>query len=422
MESVVLRMALQAPNTPLVALRSILGIPTLQTRFDCDRVRLLLSIINTPQGSYVRQQLCDELELYDGIVVAEGDERLPAASGLWWHRTLQVLAVMDVAAAGDQSALPAGGGSWVDWARLVAAQWAGELRVSKETAAASRVAMLRVEARRRAREIQRCVASLGEVSELVDTPNLAPFVVDPKRDVTQLRIQLRGGRRTLFGHRHFHLDRCPWCTEQGMFTVPHLVRDCVIWEEERLEAWEKARAVAVAAGVDVAPHVAVLRHYWYHFTCGAAVPGEFLDLDLDRPTHFARGTAPATRHLRLALPVYQRMLGITGVFLRVLVSKTRELLEAGNPAWGYTPEVNARRVAADNHAAWELEEARAGEEDGGGDRLERALREAATAMETGDEARARAVLRQVFQDLEDAGEEEGTEEPAVEEDSEDGSV
>ena len=101
-------------------------------------------------------------------------------------------------------------------------------------------------------------------------------------------------------------------------------------------------------GGDVYQH----RDWWYRFTCGAAVPNDIIGLHLDASSHFARGETSATRHMRVSVAVYLRMLAITGAFIREVVERTRELLAAGNPLWSYTPEGNQPRVTI-NHRARE---------------------------------------------------------------------
>jgi len=175
-----------------------------------------------------------------------------------------------------------------------------------------------------------------------------------------------------------------------------------------MAAWEAARAVAVAAGVRVQANFNLWRGLWYRLTCGASVPHTFLALHLDRDTHFARGEVAATRHLRLAVPVYDKMLEVTGLFLQQLVVQTRELLDEGNPLWGYTPEQQRPRVTI-NHSARERaalrvagdgQEGELGSEEEGdsdgeeeGDVDEDVLRAVKAALEAGEEARARELLR-----------------------------
>jgi len=409
-ESVVLRMSMASPNTPLVALRSVVGLPTLQTRFDLDRLRMFLGFVATPARSYVRQQLCVELALWTRLRSGGGEHRVWARR-LWWERTMQLLRRMDAATTPALRAQhPRIPESWVAWARMVAESWEVEFNISSEIRLAYKAVLLEVEACRRRWELQRSAASLGEVRDLLDTPNVAPFVVDTRRDLVALRVQLRGGRRVLFGYRHFHLDRCPWCGLVGEFTVPHLVRDCHEWEATRVVTWERAAAIAAAAGVQMLPGtVEQHRQQWYRLTCGAAVGGDFIGLDLDRPTHFARGNVPATRHLRVALPVYERLLVVTGAFLRELVVRTRERLEAGDEMWGYTPEANAPRVTI-HHAAREVAEMDAigdsesdsdDSDDGGGDvdEWDAVRTRVVAALRQGDREGAAAVLREALRPL-----------------------
>jgi len=183
-------------------------------------------------------------------------------------------------------------------------------------------------------------------------------------------------------------------------------------------AWEHALGLVISEGVAVAGGgVTLHRHLWYSLTCGAAVPNGFIGLNLDRPTHFARGPVGATRHLRQVLPLYVRLLSVTGAFLREVVVKTRELLECGCDLWGYTPAANAPRVTI-NHAAREetggpglvgAREGSASEEDSeetdpdmeedeevGWDG---AAKRVAAALRRGDAEGAAAVLRNVLRPL-----------------------
>lgn len=365
MESVVLRVLMSAANTPLVALRSVCGLPTLQTRFDMDRLRVLLRFLAGPPRDPVRQQLSAELAMYDSLLATGTSTSLLSSRKLWWHRTLELLAVMDtVCDAAARAQLGRCPDSWVAWARAAAGQWDHDLHIGEDTRLLARQVLLLVEHRRRRWELDRAAASLGEVRELLDTPNMAPFVSHNRRDLVELRVQLRGGRRVLFGHQFFHLNQCPHCTVPGMFTVPHLLRDCPVFEQQRAEYWKQAQAMLLAEGVYVeAADVLQYRRQWYLVTCGAAVPNTFLELGLDTDTHFARGAVPATRHLREAVSVYSRLLGITGIFLRAVVEQTRAVLAAGNAMWFFDAPAHAPRVTV-NHRGREalaLLQAREGE-------------------------------------------------------------
>jgi len=351
MESYVLRMAMAAANTPLVVLRSVLGLPTLQTRYDLERLRVLVRLASGRAGDLARQQLYAEYALYRRLLAQDTAEARVSAAGLWWHPTLQLLRWMDVVCDAEVRArveqLPP---SWERWGEECVAQCAGEPFATLDDTVPVRKAMLEVERVRRQWEIQRSVASLGEVRELVDSPNMAPFIMHTRRDQSDLRVQLRGGRRVLFGHEFFHLDQCPWCTEPGLFTVAHLLRDCPNWEQARMETWQQARQLLVEEGIEVAAgDVQQHRHLWYLVTCGAAVPHTFIGMNLDSPTHFARGPGRATRHLRTSWRAYERLLSVTGVCLRSVVDKTRELLELGNPMWQFGPSAHAPRTTINHH-------------------------------------------------------------------------
>ena len=359
MESIVLRVVMKASNTPLVALRSVMGFPTLATRYDMDRLLTLLRFLSGAARDLVKQQLCVEVALYTRLVAEGTREGLISARKLWWHRTRTLLAWLDVVCDAPFRAVhPDCPASWVTWAETCAGRWCEQLRLGAPMEALVRSALLCVEGRRRQRELQRCEASLAEVQDLLDTPNMAPFVADTRRDLTDVRVQLRGGRRVLFGHSFFHIVRCPWCTEEGQFNVRHLLRDCPNWEQLRVEAWERARRAALAAGVKVAAgDVQQHRDSWYRLMCGASVSHTFVGLHLDEPTHFARGPVPATRHLRLNMKAYHRLLAITGVFLRTVVEQTRALLGEEGRVWDVNPDVNAPRQRISHHAQ-ELDELR----------------------------------------------------------------
>lgn len=352
-ESVVLRLMMRAANTPLVVLRSIIGLPTLQTRLDLDRLRVLLRFLAGPPRDLVRQQLAVECALHERLSQGAPADQATARK-LWWDRTVELLRVMDMACDAEfRAANPMCPPSWLLWARSCASRWEEDVLITAEVKLLVRRVLLVLEERRRRWEIRRCWASLEEVEELVDTPNVAPFIVDTRCDLSLLRVQLRGGRRVLFGHQHFHLDSCPWCGLYGEFNVRHLLRDCGHWEQRRIAIWESARGVAALEAVqldggDVYQH----RDWWYRFTCGAAVPNDIIGMHLDASSHFARGETSATRHMRVSVAVYLRMLAITGAFIREVVERTRELLAAGNPLWSYTPEGNQPRVTI-NHRARE---------------------------------------------------------------------
>ena len=286
-------------------------------------------IVNSPRGSTVREQLAKEVATFDVVYGSQ-----PVVH-LFWNRTFELLRWMDVVCSDHAvralhvNCPP----SWVAWATMHALQYNNDVDVQDITAMqqlALRVLLL-VEQRRRRWELQRCDTSLRDVTDLLDTPNMAPFLCDHRTQATHLRVLLRGGVRMLFGYEFRHVTECPWCgyvDTQGL-TVPHLLRDCTALEPERVCVWETARDVLVAAGKCVHHDVTEHRQHWYVLTCGGAVPNTFVRLHLDAPTHFARGEhVAATRHMRHNLRLYRRVLGITAKFLCLAVLTTQQQLES----------------------------------------------------------------------------------------------
>ena len=352
-ESVVLHIMMAAPHHPTVSLRSIAGLPTIDTRIDLDRVRVLCRLLHSPPASPVRQQLCVEVSLY--LRPGDGSGEGPRKR-LWWHDTQQLLQVLD-GVCDDAFRVqhrifrdPTGPTSFLEWATSSALAFQRDVGDARVLHAALRAALFVLEGRRRARELDRCQASLGEVRDLLDTPNMAPFLADTRTLATACRVQLRGGCRTLFGYQHFHVACCPWCGVEGQFTVPHLLRDCPASEHERQALWTMAKDVLVAAGLckdhDVCDH----RQEWYRLTCGASVPHAFVQLHLDAPTHFARAAdTPATRHLRHHMTVYRRVLHLTGQYLQLVVNGTFAQLEQAVDALPHTAQQRRPRVAINHH-------------------------------------------------------------------------
>ena len=356
-ETIILRIAMSTPHHPVVVLRSIAGLPTPHTRFDLDRLRVLCRLLNSPPTSPVRQQLCVEVVRYHQSQQAAHQRRL------WWHGTHTLLSTLDGVCDADfwrsHTVLPADitPPSFLAWATANALAYTHATIRVNAVHSALRDAMLVLEGHRRGRELERCAASLDEGRDLLDTPNMAPFLADTRTEATACRVQLYGGRRTLFGYDHFHVARCPWCGLDGQFTVPHLLRDCPSSEHERLSLWTMAKDVLVTAGLCDEHNVCDHRQEWYRLMCGASVPHTFVHLHLDAPTHFARPDhAPATRHLRRHMAAYRRVLHLTGQYLQLVVAGTflrletaREDLPRGVP--------HTRRVRRVNHHRREREAA-----------------------------------------------------------------
>lgn len=342
-ETRILKTMMSAPQHPDVVLRSIIGLPTLQTRIDVDRLRVLLRLLGCPPGSQVRQQLAVEVETWIRI----------RSANLWWADTAQLLQVMDShttpSIRAKHDVCPP---SWLEWATMQAVDFMNATPAVEKLLKAGKAVLLELENDRRGRELRRCAVSLEEVWDLLDTPNTAPFTVDVRREATEHRVSLRGGVRTWFGHQYRHVACCPWCGVVDGFTVPHLVRDCVAFSEQRRIVWAKAKEVAIAAGVCVDHEVTAQAHNWYHLTCGAAVPTQFLRLQLESPSHFARVEQSATSHLRRHLQIYRRLLHITGQLLLFVHHMTAVQLQERANQLPQRPPRN-KRQAAINHWTYE---------------------------------------------------------------------
>ena len=319
METRVMKTLMHAPHHPDVVLRSIFGLATLQTRLDVDRWRVLLRLLCCPPGSQVRQQFAVEIEVYERT----GNKTL------WWSDTRQLLRVMDVFTTAQfrlqYRECPQ---SWLQWAMANAVDFMSAVQNTAVLRDIGRLVLLEIETDRRRRELQRCTASLDEVTELLDTPNMAPFIVDVRREATQHRVLLRGGVRTWFGHKYLRTACCPWCDLEGGFTVPHLIRDCPAFNDQRTAVWNVAKQVAVSAKVGNDHVVQQHAQQWYLVSVGAAVSNSFLKLHLNTPSHFARqGQQAATTHLRIHLQLYRRILHVTGQFLQFVYHTTLKQLE-----------------------------------------------------------------------------------------------
>lgn len=212
-------------------------------------------------------------------------------------------------------------------------------------------AMLRLEDRRRRWELQRCVASLGEVHDLLDTPDTPPFVWLPRGDTFHCLVALRGGVRTLFGHEYRHTEVCVWCGLQGGFTVPHLVRDCPHWETERRLTLLDIQNDLGKAGVKYTADCdsPCNRQLWYRFLCGASVPNSFVNLHLDAATHFARGSRAAqSAAMKPTLTHYRHAMRTAGKFMLVLVGATTLKLQQPDCAPPPQPQQRSKRLTI-NH-------------------------------------------------------------------------
>jgi len=353
-EEVVLKLMCGAPNMPLCVLRAIVGVPSFHCVLQQQQLGLLWRVLSAPPGDMQRMVLAEMVRL-----CGQKDART-----LWWHRLTPTLHDMDrMCAAGDAvdaAGVMGGGTSWYASVAALATRphddvTRGVLAMRKHY----KHVLLVAEQQRRAAEVQRCVASLGEVQELLLSPNYAPFIVEPRSAACELRIQLRGGVRALFDAKFRHVDVCPWCGVHGGFTVPHLLRDCVALEAERVQCWQEALTLGVQQGVMDQHDVATHRQQWYLLMVGAAVPHHFCRLHLDTDTHWARDdSVSATGHLRKRYDVYMCLLRCVGVFLVSTVSRTAERLVQEHANLHRRAATNARRTVALRWSSQQLQRLR----------------------------------------------------------------
>ena len=347
-ESRVLRYFTSAWQHPAVALRSVFGIPTQQTRLDLDRIRLFFRLLSQPAASVERACL--------SLLVCQYTRDHNQQS--WWHRTREVFATMDAVTQQPHAPnrLVSVGAfwrwdSWVDWATQQAADSDRDLRTELAVLyPVCRNVMLDVECHRRQQDILTNVASLGEVAGLLDTPNIAPFTCLKRSKSTTARVQLWGGRRTLFGYEHFHFGACPHCRLPGGFTVAHIFRDCARLENERRIAYSEAVVFLKSHGVKRVSAVDDNREQWYRLTVGASVDDAVFSLRLSTSTHFARPKLQAaTRHLRENLSVYRGVMRKLDAFFLKAVESTLVELILWRDVMLFTPPTGIRLPRV-NHA------------------------------------------------------------------------
>ena len=353
-EEVVLKLMCGASNMPVVVMRSMLGIPSFHCVLQQQQVGMLLRVLASPPGDVQRVILCEMLRI----------SSLKAAKTLWWSRVSATLADMDRlrlgGAAVDASGVMGGPASWLSSATALARfpdhDITADVAVLRKH---YKHALMAAEQQRRHLEYMRSVVSLQEVEELVLSPNYAPFIVEPRSAVCQLRVQLRGGVRELFGAQYRHLDVCPWCHRDDGFTVPHLLRDCEAFEAERAQCWQAALQLGVQHGVMDTHNVSVYRHEWYLLTVGAAVSHTFCRLHLDADTHWARsdGTS-ATGHVRRRYGTYLALLRRTGTFLSSCVKQTASLLAQTYALLRHREPLNAPHTVALRWSAQQLSQLR----------------------------------------------------------------
>lgn len=352
MEERVLKLMFDAPNVPLCVLRSIVGMPSFHAVLQLQQLGVLFRVLQAPPDDPMRAVLAQMARIC----------QQQHAPSLWWSRVFDTLKDMDrvVPVCVDAAGVPGGQLLWSATLLREALHPASSDDTTIQVAGKHyRRVLLALEAERRSLEIGRCATSLADVRELLDTPNYAPFIVDRRSNVTDLRVKLRGGVRTLFGHQHRHINVCPWCDAGDGFSVPHLLRDCPHFEAERLQAWHGALQFGLRSSVLQDVNVAQHRQEWYLLMVGAAVPRTFCKIGLDADTHWARkeGTS-TTGHLRRHCGVYQQLLRVTGAFLQSAVRQTATRLEEVSSRLSRREPAGAKRTVALRWSAQQLKKLR----------------------------------------------------------------
>ena len=343
MESACLRMMLAAPNTPLVSLLSVAGIPTFQTMVDMDKMRILIRLLSTTANDPVRLALAGEVADFH-----HSDAR--ARQCPFWPGVVHLLRCMDAHTTAEfrqaQELCPRE--PWEVWATQAARSPSATYEIDTRPFRHMYRLVLATMERSRRRQLIRSYPSLRFVADLVDSPNLPPFVIAPRTPATSARVAAFGGEAVLFDYRLRNVAECPWCRTPGGFTIPHLVRDCAQWEALRVATWERAKAMLHEGDQDLTGGFPVTerRQEWYRVTMGVSVPDTFIKLGLDTPSHFARPLGHrATRHLRLAArdSPYRRVLAHTGALLVKMVKDTEALLMAHPEQFACTAAADAPR-------------------------------------------------------------------------------
>lgn len=300
-------------KVPDVVLRSLYGVPTVQTELDLYRLRFL-ELLLSGRNQACHRQLCEEYVVW-------ARERDPRFKGwLWWDDTHALLQQL-------QRYMPA----YLNLPTAVSQllqdkQTLSQSRVATETWEAVWEALLRLEQHRRRKDIAEHT-SLHDMADILDTPNIAPFVFcDTRSKATTLRITARGGVLAWFGHVCRNLPVCPLCMSAGQFHVKHLVVECPALSACREAAWREAHRILVTCTVRTARFdPATDQQNWYRLTLGAAVPDSFARMGLMRETHFASESLSASLSTRVKRNVqaYRQVLKVTGYVLEAVDSAVR---------------------------------------------------------------------------------------------------
>ena len=368
----IMRMLARAHATavPAAVLHATTGVEPVQATAMKATLRRVLSTCSLPRHSPPRQTMAAELDLW---ATRRDNER----EQLWIHQALAWVDVLDETAAwwatwaerhtifeGDIHLGPA------SWRQAVAqllmptpipsVGWAG-LQQREETALLRRMKatyrnMVMLVFLRRRVEALRDLPSLDDVRGLSYAPAAPPFTSVRRSRANQLRVQLRGGIRTMLGWpvyeclRPNRTDtnqvRCVYC--DAALTVSHLLRDsgCTRFAEERRAGYVRVRdtlSTAGLAGPALSPVPpagtaldAAVEEWWFYLLIGEAVPEQFAKLGLQGWRTGKWTTMRKSQHTHAQHVVYAKVLSTLGHTLVAIVEQLTRDIEAKSKGPGLT--------------------------------------------------------------------------------------
>ena len=180
--------------------------------------------------------------------------------------------------------------------------------------------------------------SLHDTMDLLDSANVAPFLTVSRTVSTALRIKIWGGTRVLFSTDALRaVNDChgPCCGMAGGFRVSHLFQDCMSFIESRVETMVAIHKRMGELGVQIAGWDGCvleegasnerMRYLWYRLLMGASVPDEFVELNLERETQFAKSRKGGnTRRQAKQIAAYEEVLELSYSYLKEVTEVTRD--------------------------------------------------------------------------------------------------
>ena len=329
-EDKLLKAIIGDPHVPNIACRCMLGVENMQARMSKQRLWFLLdSMLHNPTSQLRRQMQTELRHLHgmDGFRVVESLKKR-----LWFHGTDKL--VRDVIAHPAASAQLTEQLDEVMMCVLDCERWEdmGEIKDIKE-------ALLDVftasESEKRRDALMEC-RSLHDTMDLLDSANVAPFLTVSRTVSTALRIKIWGGTRVLFSTDALRaVNDCPCCGMAGGFRVSHLFQDCMSFIESRVETMVAIHKRMGELGVQIAGWDGCvleegasnerMRYLWYRLLMGASVPDEFVELNLERETQFAKSRKGGnTRRQAKQIAAYEEVLELSYSYLKEVTEVTRD--------------------------------------------------------------------------------------------------